>query len=486
MDASELADTQLIDGLPALQLLEGLARLYQLVLVLDRRGRVQWMSDELRELCGTSGGCIGDDVRRVFPKLPRPEQLLEIQSRLRSDGVVANTRIEVSRGNGTIEPVDVSILPISTHPSDSPLLVVILRPVDEAGSDVPGGALEAILESAPDGVVAVDARGFVTYVNTALERMVGCSRGQLLGVPFAMLASHPLDVEPLASSLSPSDEVRDRDLELRTCDGDAIQVSVSAGALGGPGAPRSGTVLFLRAAAKRRETVAALARENTELEHCIRTLAHDLRSPLVALLGFSRLLRQDYGERMDDTGAHFLDRIEQAGRTMEVLIHEILELSRIGRSGERRSLVDPRPVLLQLAAELKPRLDPPGIRLAIPDSPPVLFCDRTRLYQLFSNLIGNAIDHMGPCDEPAITVRIEEKADHHHIVVSDTGRGIPPEHHQEIFEVFRSLGSRADGRRGSGIGLAIVRKIAETHSGHAWVESQPGRGANFQVTLSRS
>jgi PAS domain S-box-containing protein len=470
MNSIKLAEAQIIDGLPAPKLLEGLARLYELVLVVDRESRVRWMSDEFQRVCGDFDGQLGQDVRTIFPKLPHPEQISAIRSQLRTAGFLSHTRIDVRGSGGEVLPVEISVLPVATDAGDAPLTVVIARRISDADSAIGTGALDPLLECAPDGVLAVDERGFITYANAAVERLVGYSREQLLGHPVALLASHPADLEGLASSLGPKGEVREWDLELRRSDGIPIAFSASAGALQQPDGPPGGSVLFLREAAKRRQAEEVLGRENAELEHCIQTLAHDLRSPLVALLGF----------------CHFLDRIEQAGRTMEVLIHEILELSRIGRSGDRRSLVDPRVVLLQIAAEIKPRLDAQGIRLTTPANPPMVFCDRTRLYQLFSNLIGNAIDHMGPCEEPLIEVRIEEDAEHHHLSVSDHGRGVPPEHQQEIFEVFRSFGRQIDGRRGTGIGLATVRKIAETHSGRAWVESRPDAGATFHVTLSRS
>jgi signal transduction histidine kinase len=246
-----------------------------------------------------------------------------------------------------------------------------------------------------------------------------------------------------------------------------------------------GMVASLRRAAARPDATLELQRRNDELEHCVNALAHDLRSPLVALLGFSRLLRQDYGPRLDETGAHFLDRIEQAGRTMEEMIHDLLELSRIGRPGERRSLVEPRAILLQLCAELKPRLDAEGIQISVPEQLPLVYCDRTRLYQVFSNLIGNAIDHMGDCEDRRVVVEIDEQPDQHHIRVRDFGRGIDPEHHDRIFDVLHSLTPRRERGRGTGMGLAIVRKVAETHGGRAWVESRAGEGATFHVTLPR-
>ena len=241
----------------------------------------------------------------------------------------------------------------------------------------------------------------------------------------------------------------------------------------------------LRDASTSQRALAEIQRKNDDLEHCVDTLAHDLRSPLVALLGFSRLLRQDYGARLDDTGLHFVDRIEQAGRTMEMLIHDLLELSRIGQPGERRALIDPRAVLQHLHAELKPRLDAPASSSCCPQHPPLVFCDRTRLYQVFSNLIGNAIEHMGPCPSHASSCDVVEDADCEHITVHDPGHGIAPEHHERIFEVFQSLAPRSDERSGTGIGLAIVKKIAQTHGGRVWVDSRLGHGATFHVTFPR-
>jgi signal transduction histidine kinase len=168
---------------------------------------------------------------------------------------------------------------------------------------------------------------------------------------------------------------------------------------------------------------------------------------------------------------------------MEDLIHDMLELSRIGKPGGAMSLVDSKAVLQQLQAELKPRLEASDIALELPPDPPLIFCDRTRLYQVFSNLIGNAIDHMGACDKPRIVLSIVEEDGCHHITVSDSGRGIAAQDHERVFNVFQSLGPASDGRRGTGIGLAIVKKIVETHGGRIWLESRPGEGAQFHVTF---
>lgn len=239
----------------------------------------------------------------------------------------------------------------------------------------------------------------------------------------------------------------------------------------------------MRSAACEAEADNARDRRVAELEHCVRALAHDLRSPLVSMLGFARLLRQDYRARLDDTALHFIDRIEEAGLTMEALIDDLLDFSRIGSPSEPPSLVDPLAVLRQIQAEYKPRFEATHTQLDLPDDAPLVFCERTRLYQIFSNLLRNALEHMGECENPRIRVAIDETDGAHRISVSDNGRGVPSEECERIFELFRQ--GRSRGRRGSGMGLAIVRKITESQGGRAWVESEAGAGATFFVTLPK-
>ena len=149
-----------------------------------------------------------------------------------------------------------------------------------------------------------------------------------------------------------------------------------------------------------------------------------------------------------------------------------------------RPLADPYRVLSQLAAELKLRLEEQSAELILPKTPPMIRIESTRLYQIFSNLIGNALSHMGQCETPRITVDVTEHNHQHTIVVVDNGRGVCEQDHERIFEAFQTgdLARRA-APRSSGIGLAIVKKIAETHGGSVRLESEPGAGARFYVTL---
>jgi PAS domain S-box-containing protein len=355
---------------------------------------------------------------------------------------------------------------------------------DAVGARLAGrlAAVAAVFDGSPEPVAVVDGSGRLRYANAPLGALFGHPPAALLGKPVAECAR-----QLAATSAEPCDGAGPAlrgHFELHPrAGGEPRWVSWSASPLRDEAGVGVGAMVFLRDDTERRRDEQQWSRRHEELEQTVRAVAHDLRSPLVSVLGFSRLLRDDFGGVLGERGTHYLERISEAGRTMETLIRELLEFARIGH-GEQRVLVDPRPVLEQLKGELKPRLDAAGVALALPAEPPLLLCDRTRLYQLFSNLIGNALDHMGPCEAPRVAVEIGEDERWHQLVVRDNGRGIDPSQHRRIFEMFHSL-PRDGGRKGTGIGLAIVQKIAELHGGRAWVESAPGQGAAFHVALPR-
>lgn len=342
--------------------------------------------------------------------------------------------------------------------------------------------LAAVFDVSPEPVAVVDRSGRLRYANPPCERLFGRPLAALTGRHVADCA-HQVSGARIHHSESGAGVLRGH-FELHPCrGGDPRWVSWSASPLRDEAGVGIGIVVFLRDDTDRRRNEQQWSRRHDELEQTIRAVAHDLRSPLVSVLGFSRLLRDDFGAVLGERGTHYLDRITEAGRTMETLIRELLDFARIGH-GEQRVLIDPRQVLEQLKGELKPRLDALGATLELPVEPPLLLCDRTRLYQLFSNLIGNALDHMGPCERPLVQVEIREDEHWHVLVVRDNGRGIDPSQHRRIFEMFHSVPCEG-GRKGTGIGLAIVKKIAELHGGRAWVESEPGHGAAFHVALPR-
>lgn len=482
MTAEHFAGTQLFDSIDIRRLLDELSKIYRWLMVTDSRRRIVWMSSGLSSLFGVEDLQIGSDARRFIEKLPRPEQVFALRKDLRNRRFLSGVPLELRTVDGQTIAVQVSVLKVQTTEPGGPLLVAIARPIGESLERAPD-ALDEAFESAPDAILVVDSGGFISRANAAALSLTGRPRADLLGQPAALLFSGSLaDLQSVVKSFR-SDAPREYRTALHRADGRRVPVCVTASLVGAP--DEAGAVLCIRGAGERERMEAELRRANDELEHCITSLAHDLRSPLVALLGFSRLLRQEYGEAIGETGRHFVDRIEEAGRTIEGLVHHVLELSRAGQPGERTAWVDPREVLSQLRAELKPRLEEAGIELVLPEpAPPLLSCDRTRLYQLFSNLIGNAIQHMGSPTKPRIEVSVEEEVGAHLIVVRDNGRGIDPAHRDRIFEPFQSFAT-SPRSGGAGMGLAIVKKIVEKHGGQISVESELGKGTAFHIRLPR-
>ncbi len=477
--------------------LAGLARIHPFVLLADRRGRVAWVSEKLREQI--SAGCPsgsarleGDGVgllRDFLASLPKPEQLEALRSELRRSQHAQHMRVDLRGPDGGMTAVEVNAFQVEIEEPGDPHFVVIARPLGdrkraEEGLHGTVDLLSSVLDSAPDGVIATDRSGFITYTNPAITTFLGAAPETLIGKPIALFLPAAEGFNEVLERLSKSAGWSGEEIEKVDPAGRSTWTSVSTRPLRLGNGRSVGSVTFLRDITRRRRVEAELMRKNAELESYVDAVAHDLRSPLVSILGFTRLLRQDYEQVLDQTGHHFIDRVEQAGRTMEALIHDLLELSRIRGAEGPRPLADPHRVLSQLSAELKLRLEEQSVDLILPMTPPMMQIESTRLYQIFSNLIGNALKHMGPCESPRIRVEIREHDHQHTIVVADNGCGIPAEDHERIFEAFQTGRPTSRARhRSSGIGLAIVKKIAETHGGGVQLESGPGAGARFYVTL---
>ncbi len=465
------------------------------------------MSADLREhLCGAATGPAGQELgegrehllESLVPHLPHPEQLDALREHLLRDERAGRVRLDLATRGGVRLSVEASAFAVDSETPDSPHYVVIARPIENTAPRevrVGNDPLSQIVASAPHGVLVTDTLGFVSYANTSAAELLGCDRDDLVGSPIGVHLPHSRGFEHLLEKLREPAGWDGEEIERFDSHGRSSWMSVSTRSLEDLEGHPAGVVAYLRDITERREVQRQLERKNQELESYVDSVAHDLRSPLVSLLGFTRLIKQDYEAVLDGTGRHFLDRVEEAGRTMDALIRDLLELSRIRSSAEVLPFTDPRRILLQVEAELKLRLEANRVSLELPDAPPLMRVDGTRLYQVFSNLIGNALTHgfapargsvpaqgISPDQLEPGCVRIEvlERDNGHEVVVCDNGRGIPEEDQARIFQVFQT-GRGVQREHSHGIGLAIVKKITEAHGGRVWVESTPGSGARFHL-----
>ena len=236
-----------------------------------------------------------------------------------------------------------------------------------------------------------------------------------------------------------------------------------------------------RAADEREKLIVELEAKNAELEQFAYTVSHDLKTPLITIKGYVGLLKQDLAEDNAEATDDDMTRIAQAADKMNDLLGQILELSRIGRVArppEEVKFDDLAGETLELLAGV---ISSKQIDIRIAPDLPVLYGDRGRLFQVLQNLLENAVKYMGDQAEPRIEIGAREEGGQVVCYVRDNGLGIDPRYHQKIFGLFDQLDQ---GVEGTGVGLALVKRIIEVHGGRIWVESEgPGRGSTFCFML---
>jgi len=247
----------------------------------------------------------------------------------------------------------------------------------------------------------------------------------------------------------------------------------------------AGTVMDVterkQAEAIREELIAELEAKNAELERFTYTVSHDLKSPLVTIRGFVGLLEQDALAGDTDQIKRDIEHIKHATDKMHQLLGELLELSRIGRQMNPPEAVALSELAQDAVALVAGRLVARGVEVEIDSDLPKIVGDRVRLLEVYQNLIDNAVKFMGDQRKPRLEIGARVKGREVLCWVRDNGMGIDPAYHEKVFGLFERL--EADGE-GTGIGLALVRRIVEVHEGRIWIESEGlGHGSTFYFTL---
>lgn len=230
-------------------------------------------------------------------------------------------------------------------------------------------------------------------------------------------------------------------------------------------------------------TIAELARSNTELERFAYVASHDLREPLRSIVSYSQLLERRHPEALGDEGAEFLGYIVRGAKRMDALVNDLLSYSRISQRIARFDEVDLAAVVDAVVDGLGGAIRETGAEVAVGPLPRVTG-NRIQLIEVFQNLMTNALKYRRPGVPPRIEIGGEPQGNGWRLFVRDNGLGIDPIHFDAIFEVFRRLHGPEE-FAGTGMGLAICRRIVRFHGGDIWVESTPGAGSTFYFTIGR-
>ena len=343
-----------------------------------------------------------------------------------------------------------------------------------------GGAGTAPLES------LLDRAQVAVFSATPEGRLLDASPGFLLilGVESLEDAAR-LDLRPLLSAAAGQEESKSgaREVRLRRADGRTIWVEVIGAAVRDAEGPRiAGLVEDVTARKQAEEEMAArsaqLRRSNEELQQFASMASHELQAPVRMMERYTRLLQEEHGGQLGADGDEMIGIVANAARRLSSLIEDLLALSRVESRERRLETVSAEGLLERTLADLQDVIEESGA--AVTHSPlPEIEADPSLIVQLLQNLIENAIKFRG-AEAPRVHVAARRGPREWIFSVRDNGRGIDPGEAETVFTIFKRLHPEIPG---SGIGLAICRKIVERHGGRIWVESEPGRGSSFLFTL---
>jgi two-component system sensor kinase FixL len=361
--------------------------------------------------------------------------------------------------------------------------------------------LRNVIQGASDAIIICNERGIITDWNKAAELITGIKSQKAVGQPLWKIQTQMMArgerqarlLDQLRAMLKPAlasgkstiftrlieGEIYHKDGTRRYIQQLAFPIKTTRGYM-------MGTVIRdisyrRQIELEREEMIKMLEAKNAELERFTYTVSHDLKSPLITIKGFLGYIEKDALSGNHTRLTEDVQRINNAVEKMQRLLNELLELSRIG------GLINP-PEELQLGSVIQEAvtlmegsLREQGITIQVDSGLPRVCGDKTRLVEVFQNLLENAAKNMGDQAHPGIHIGSRQETNETVFFVTDNGTGIEPQYHEKIFGLFNKLNPASDG---TGVGLALVKRIIEVHGGRIWVESEgKGTGSTFCFTL---
>jgi PAS domain S-box-containing protein len=461
------------------------------ILTVDADGRIEYANGRTAKYFGyTAPELFGMEIEQLVPQASRDAHRgyrAEFLRKPRVRAMASNLDLHACRKDGTEFPVEVSLSPVAGR-NGARILATIRDLTEVRHAQEYQGRIAALVEASRYAIVSYRPDGTVLTWNEGARILYGWSADEMIGrVLSAIVPEHAVaDYWERTASVAAGKGAQEYEAERRRKDGSLVQVSVSKAPIHDP----HGKVVAIstiscditervRAERELRARTEELARSNAELEQFAYVASHDLQEPLRMVASYLQLIEQRYRGRLDSDADDFINYAVDGARRMKQLINDLLSFSRAGRGLERR------PIELGRALERAMAM----LALAIEESRAVVNADRlprvmgeeASMAEVFQNLISNAIKFRSA--EP-LRIRIGARREDGcwAISVADNGIGIDPAYDERIFAMFQRLHGR-EKFTGTGIGLAICKRIVERIGGRIWVESRPGCGATFRFTL---
>jgi len=332
------------------------------------------------------------------------------------------------------------------------------------------------IESSNDGIAIFDKIGQLLFANPALLDMYGFSLNEIRG---RIYSDFVLEAEEISNAGAERNGWRG----VITCikkGGATFPAAVSFAPVAGRENEFVAFVAIVRDISKTVNYERKLESLNQELQSFAYTISHDLRAPLRGIQGFSEVLLEDFADQLDETGKGYLERVVKIAANMDRLILDLLDYSRIGRIVGPPEEIKVERLVKEAYEEVQSLADDREVKFQIEGDFPTIIGEKSRIKQIFTNLLSNSLKYTE--NAPTILVKGADQGDRYEFSVQDNGTGFDMTYHDRIFEPFYRLSRTGEG---TGIGLAIVKKIVEAIGGKIWAESDPEEGSTFHFTMPK-
>jgi len=410
----------------------------------------------------------------------------------------AGREVSAKRKDGSVFPMDLSISAFELE--DGLHFSGVIRDITaRKQAEEKNALLAAVVASSDDAIISKRLDGTILSWNAGAERLFGYSAAEIIGRHVSVLIPENLrkEEEYIIGRLRQGKSVDHYETARLHKNGRHIDLSLTvspihneAGDIVGASKIARDITAQKKAAAELRRYNIALERSNKELDDFAYIASHDLKEPLRGLFNNAKFLEKDYKDKLDAEGVGRLQRLGYLTQRMETLVNDLLYFSRLGRQELAIQDTDLNAVIRDIESMMEMTLTEQNAIISIPKPLPEIVCDKTRITEIFRNLITNAIKYnnqekkiieIGYLDAVKTKTGIEKQV----FYVRDNGIGIEEGFHEEIFRIFKRLNEEDDSKKGTGVGLTFVRKIVERHGGRIWLESTPGKGATFYFTINQ-
>jgi PAS domain S-box-containing protein len=443
---------------------------------------------------------VGQQVTNIIPE-GFAERLIADGTRTAAEALAQHigTGIEIQgrRKNGSDFPIEIMLSPLES--AEGILVTAAIRDISvrkaaEKHLAQMEGRYRGLLEAAPDAMIVVNQPGEIVLLNLQAEKQFGYHRDELVGQQVTNIIPEGFAERLIADGTRTAAEALAQqigtgiELQGRRKDGSDFPIEIMLSPL--ESAEGILVTAAIRDITERKEsqehlvkTVGELKRSNDELEHFAYVASHDLQEPLRMVASYTQLLAKRYQGRLDSDADEFINYAVDGCNRMQQLIRDLLTYSRAGTNSKAPSKISSEAALTDALTNLRPTIEESGA-VVTHDALPAITTDDTQLTQVFQNLVGNAIKYRR-AEVPRIHISAAINAGNEWIFsVRDNGLGIDPQYFEKIFVLFQRLHGREE-FEGTGIGLAICKKMLERLGGRIWVESQPEKGSTFHFALSQ-